>query len=206
MLTFKNQQLVDKPSILSIYSTNMESMENMESFVTYFKKNKTNARSAKTLKAYGLFWLKQGANPQRLGQLAEIYVMGWLGSQGYQTRYTAQVGNVAGDVAATDTTTGEIHRIEVKAARPSTDGRWHFCIANGRTDATDSDYVVLLVIDQHHKIYPYIAPSQTFTGITKFKISSHPTRYRGRLAPYRVRSDSINFQIAQDIYDLRSLS
>ncbi|MEL6403513.1 MAG: hypothetical protein AAFR81_04050 [Chloroflexota bacterium] len=164
-------------------------------------KNPTNAFVASRRMAYTAFWMRF-AHAQKLGELAERYVLMWLRSQGYIAKHTAQRKH-QGDVTATDTRTGEIIHIEVKAARPDVESRYQYCIRKkGKTSAYHSDFVVMLAVDDYHTIYRYIVPIGFFGNVKIARISSHPTKYTGKFAPFLVRDDAIDLDDILTTYEL----
>jgi hypothetical protein len=108
-----------------------------------------------------------------------------------------------GDVSGVHPKTGEIIRFEVKVARRGSQKAWQFCLNKAKkTACSDSDFVFLIVIDGNGAIYHYLVPSAFFGRISKFTLSSHPTAYKGKLAAFRLRSETIDIIQSQEIYQL----
>jgi hypothetical protein len=137
-----------------------------------------------------------------LGDLGEELLKAKLQEQGWHNVAFADEKQ-RGDVAGVHPQTGEIVRFEVKAAKRDSQQRWQFCMNKAKkTSCSYSDFVFLLVIDEHGKIYCYLVPSAFFGRIKQIAISSHPTAYKGKLAPFRLRSESIDIYQSREIYQL----
>lgn len=202
MLSFENNQVVDNQTQLT-QQTTAKGSNGSNGLISQLtsKKSKNNAMGGNRGMAFAKFWIRF-ATHQGLGEMAETYVLHWFRFNGFIARHTAQRKH-QGDVTITDTSTGEIIRIELKAARPSTDGNWHFCMRKkGKTSAYHSDFVVMLAVDDYHKIYRYIVPIGLFNKTSHVKLSSHPTRYKGKFAPFLVRDDAIDLNDILTTYEL----
>lgn len=126
------------------------------------------------------------------GNYGENYVIDRLKSSGY---IASKIKHLlfCGDIQCTAPHTGEILKIEVKTANCNYHGRYHFCLRKpGKTDCTYSDYVALLCIDSWGNHFLYMVQSSLFAGAKHFSVTSHPTAYQGKIAPFLVRS-AINF-------------
>jgi Holliday junction resolvase-like predicted endonuclease len=99
----------------------------------------------------------------------------------------AHVGERRGDLIIIDSKTGEITtRIEVKTARLSKDGRYHFCLRRQLPDrlCTSADHadVLLLLACEAHSISAYVIPTALIPGLTCIAMTS---RYGGKYAQFR---------------------
>lgn len=166
------------------------------------KKLPTNALSPATKMATCVFWMKM-ATAQALGQIGERYAAAWLRSSGWIVRDVSRQAGGA-DLLACHPYTGETHRFEVKIAKRGKDHRWQFCLRSNGTDISHSDYVIILLMDDHHTLYRYVVPRQIFGQSCKLSLRTHPTRYRGKIAPFLVRGQ-LNLQDIQTTYDLLEL-
>jgi hypothetical protein len=137
-----------------------------------------------------------------LGDLGEELLKAKLQEQGWHNVALADE-KFRGDVAGTHPETGEIVRFEVKAAKRGSQKGWQFCLNKANKTACGySDFVFLIVVDEQGKIYSYLVPAEFFGRITKVSVSSHPTAYKGKLAPFRLRSESIDIYQSREIYQL----
>lgn len=124
----------------------------------------------------------------RTGDYGETYVTNLLRNSGYIAQKQA-MKRFCGDIRCTDRKTGEIIKVEVKTSFASSRGTYNFCLRKpGKTDCTYSDYVFLLCIDPDCNHYLYVAHCNVFNGASHFTITSHPTKYSGKLSPFRVGS------------------
>jgi hypothetical protein len=128
------------------------------------------------------------------GNFGEDYIYRLLVNSGYIVRKTSKLA-FSGDLQVTDPVTGEFFKIEVKTANQHpTSGQFRFCLKKtGKTDCTYSDYVILVCIDTDGRIYLYCAHCNCFNGATHVGITSHPTKYKGKYAAFRIRKPHINF-------------
>ena len=130
---------------------------------------------------------------QQTGDYGEKYVANLLQSAGYRVEICSKSRH-SGDLCICDPLTGEFLKIEVKTAFASALGRYQFCLFKPSfTDCSYSDYVALLCIDNHRKHYLYIINAALFQRAKSFTITSHPTRYKGKFAPFLIRSE-IDFE------------
>jgi hypothetical protein len=136
-----------------------------------------------------------------LGSLGEMLLAASLKSQGWHKVYSGE--KKQGDVSGIHPKTGEIVHFEVKTAKRGSQQGWQFCLNKGtKTACRYSDYVFLIVVDEHGAIYRYLIPSAFFGRITQISISSHPSKYKGKLAAFRMRSEEIDIYQAQEVYQL----
>lgn len=133
------------------------------------------------------------------GYLGEILILELLKDTRWRA-YQPRAHHI-GDLVVTDTSTGEILKVEVKTARRGTyQGRWQFLLRkhdqHGVTDISHSDIVILLAIDDNNRIYPYVIPSKFMEQRTKVALTSHPEKYSGRIASFRqsIKSLSLDTQ------------
>lgn len=127
-----------------------------------------------------------------VGTLGELTAKQLFAESGY---YAARARRRrAGDLVVIDRATGEAHRVEVKTARRCSDGKWRFTLwKKGSTDHRDSDYVLLLAVLADGAVIPFLVPVAVLRDQRQAVITSEPTAYNGKLAPYRQRSQlSIN--------------
>lgn len=123
-----------------------------------------------------------------IGTHGEQYVERLFREAGYIVRNCSKT-HFSGDLCIVDPATGETFKIEVKTARQDNRGCYGFCTRKaGMTDCSYSDFVALLCIDKHGNHFTYLVPVSCFGG--QFTcITSHPTRYRGKYAPFRTRNN-----------------
>lgn len=147
-------------------------------------------------------WLRLGySSPQTLGKYGEQFAFAWLKSSGYVVADVSQdSGN--GDLRVTIPDTGEIVRVEVKTATRGNDNRFQFCLKNRFADIQESDYVLFLIVDRHSTLYHYVVPTAILGKTSKLSLRTHPTRYRGKIAPFLIRSESIDLSDIQTTYQL----
>ena len=110
------------------------------------------------------------------------------------------------DIVAVDRHTGEVFYIEVKTATQSEKRlkSWQFCLNKPKhASLSNSDYVLLILVTDS-QVFTYLLPSK-FLGPTKqLTISSHPEKYRGKVAPFRNRG-ALNFAAAAETCNLAML-
>jgi len=136
-----------------------------------------------------------------LGHAGENLAIAMFEDLGFKAYKTTE--KQCGDIAVVCRKTGELRRIEVKTSTAciKTKSSWQFCINKGqKTSCRHADFVLLFAVDAH-KVFAYLVPSAFFGKIACIKIPSHPTKYRGKLAPFLVRG-SINFDAAKETYQL----
>jgi len=131
----------------------------------------------------------------------------WLANQFSQAGYFAQKTSpktCEGDLRVLDTQTGEWLKIEAKTALETT-SCYGFCMfKTKKTDCSYSDFVALICIDQQLTHYLYLIHPSLFTGSQFIRISSHPTRYSGKYAKFRVRG-LININDVRDTHEVWGL-
>ena len=150
----------------------------------------------KSLHLVGQFVLfNDSANSRNVNPLSHHNFVGsygekWLVNQFNQSGYIAQITPQKaheGDLRVLDTQTGEYIKIEAKTALETTSG-YGFCINKSKkTNCSYSDFVALICIDKQLSHYLYIIEPSLFNNSQFIRISSHPTRYAGKYAPFRVR-------------------
>lgn len=127
-----------------------------------------------------------------LGAMGEFIAKQFLSSFGYLVQATQN--KKSGDLTVTDDN-GEQFQIEVKTARQSEKGRFHFqlfkCDEHGSTNHLNSDFCLLLAVTKA-TIYYYLIPTKKLRKQSHIAITSHPTKYRGRLAQYRHKSSQLH--------------
>jgi Holliday junction resolvase-like predicted endonuclease len=137
-----------------------------------------------------------------LGSAGEKLAVAMFQDAGYQAKRLGYAGG--SDLRVTDKH-GENFYVEVKTAtRSECRKSWQFCLNKAeRTSISHSAYILLILIAEKTH-FTYLIPSE-FLGSTKqFTISSHPEKYRGKVAPFRVRS-SLSFQAACNVMELSRL-
>lgn len=98
------------------------------------------------------------------------------------------------DITAKNSHTGEILRIEVKAARCGKDGRYKFGLyktKNGKvkTDHRRADIIIFHAVSDEGDVTTFIVPTNVLDDVKQFTISSNPETYDGKLSPYKNRWD-----------------
>lgn len=85
--------------------------------------------------------------------------------------------------------------IEVKTARKCKDGKWRFTLWKAHSqDHRTADYVALLCVLKTGQIVPFIIPINVVYYQKQAVITSYPTRYAGKLSPYRQTMATLNLQ------------
>lgn len=109
-----------------------------------------------------------------------------------------------GDLTVIDRKTGQYYAVEVKAARKSSvRNSWQFCLKKDKhTDCSFSDFVLFILFDDFDANY-YLVPSG-FVGTAKSLQFSHPTKYRGKFAPFLVRG-IFSFASSEEVASLKVL-
>lgn len=140
-------------------------------------------------------FIPQARTAYQLGALGERIVLEALTKAGYEARPSERKRGEHFDVWAKDLTTGEIFRIEVKIARPAKDKKYHFTLYKaGRTDHAHASWVVLLAVSNTGLPTPFVVPTQAIAHQRQAVITSHPLKYRGKLAPYRQNLNHLELQ------------
>lgn len=133
---------------------------------------------AETLRLYDLM---QECGAQSLGVYGELLARCWLTSSGYLVRSSRGC-----DLIAAHTTTGELYRVEVKTARRGMDGRFNFTLEKcGHTNHKLSDVVILLCVQYHWKVIPFVIPLDVIEDRSAIAIRSDPLAYGGKYSPFR---------------------
>lgn len=121
---------------------------------------------------------------QRVGLAGERWAAAQLAQRGYS------VHSISDWCADSDLLLESILPVEVKIARP---GRrwahgsvwrtnWMFDVA--RLPQSVDSLAILICEDDQAARWPFVVPSWMLWGRATVSITSHPTRYRGRLAEY----------------------
>lgn len=122
-----------------------------------------------------------------LGVHGEQFIERLFVDAGYIVR-SSNFERFQGDLSVTCRVTGEVFKIEVKTSLENNRGNYGFCTRKaGHTDCSYSDFVALLCIDKNHQHYLYIIPVSCLNGQFA-SIASHPTKYKGKYAPFRIRA------------------
>lgn len=128
---------------------------------------------------------------REIGAVGERWLKEALTKQGYRVAYAAQ-GEKRGDLSVVDVITGEVRKIEVKTARRCKDGKWRFTLVkDGHTDHQHADMVALLAVMDSGRIVPFVMPVEVVSNQRQAVITSHPERYQGKLARWRVEGQQI---------------
>ncbi len=125
-----------------------------------------------------------------VGTMGELWLMQTLQNAGYVVQ-ALKPGQKQGDLLSIDRFTGETTRIEVKTARQCSDGKWRYTLTkDGHTDHRHADKIALLAVLESGRVILFIVPVEILKSQRQAVISSHPERYKGKLARWRVE-DSI---------------
>jgi hypothetical protein len=138
----------------------------------------------------GLLTALTNLNNRQIGGIGEIWLSEALKNQGYEVTPGIQ-GQKRGDLLAIDPQSGEMTRIEVKTARKCKDGKWRFTLAKkGHTDHRHADKVALLAVLKTGDVVVFMIPVEEISRQQQAVITSHPERYNGKLAQWRIRNQS----------------
>lgn len=106
------------------------------------------------------------------------------------------------DLNVVDRHAGEMFTVEVKTATRSESRKsWQFCLNKPKNCSTCNSAYILLILIAEKTVFTYLIPSGFLAGISQFVISSHPDKYRGKVAPFRNRG-LLNFAASQEVYQL----
>jgi len=136
------------------------------------------------------------ANPtaQALGALGEQLVFRILESKGY-TVSNVHSGERRGDLRAV-TPNGEIMRVEVKTARQTKDGKYHFSLLKeGKRDHRDSDLIIFLCVTRAGFVVPFVIPTSVLSNHKATSICGDPYHYNGKYRPYRQRLYALELEV-----------
>jgi uncharacterized C2H2 Zn-finger protein len=138
-----------------------------------------------------------------LGHAGEKLAIAMLQDAGFKAYKTGERNE--GDIHAKCPKTGQLFRVEVKtASRSEARKNWQFCLNKPmHTSTSHSDYILLICVAEKD-VFTYLIPSSFLAGISQFCITSHPTKYKGKAAPFRTRG-SLSFQAACNVYELAML-
>lgn len=138
-----------------------------------------------------------------LGNAGEKLAIAMLQDAGFKA-YKPSYHGV--DIVAVDRHTGEVFYIEVKTAKQSEKRlkSWQFCLNKPKnTSLSHSDYVLLICVEEK-TVFTYLIPTGFLAGTKQFTISSHPEKYRGKIAPFRNRG-ALDFAAAAEVASLKVL-
>jgi hypothetical protein len=121
---------------------------------------------------------------QRFGLHGEQWAAAQLASRGYTVR------SISDWCADSDLLLEAVLPVEVKLSRPGI--RWahhnvwreNWLFDVGRLPQTVDSLVILICEDGIGERWPYVVPSRELWGRSQVSITSHPSRYRGRLDRY----------------------
>lgn len=126
-----------------------------------------------------------------IGNYGEKFIKQLLIDSGYLTKKRRKK-RLAGDLWTLSIQTRQTRNIEVKTAIESQSGTYKFSLVKeGHTDYCHSDYIILLLIDKYNQHYVYCIPCSVVTT-RNITVTSHPLRYAGKYAKYRVYGQ-VNF-------------
>jgi len=149
----------------------------------------------------------RNVNPLSYHNFVGDYGEKWLVSQFNQSGYIAQLTSQTaheGDLRVLDTQTREYIKIEAKTALETTSG-YGFCINKlKKTSCSYSDFVALICIDKCLSHYLYLIHPSLLQNSQFIRIPSHPTRYAGKYAPFRVRG-LINIEDSRTTHETWSI-
>lgn len=121
-------------------------------------------------------------SPQDIGMWGEHYCAARLRESGWVVDR-----NSPADLRAIDSSTGRVLHIEVKTARRGADKKWRATLQKqDHTSADRADLVIFLCIS--HSLAIFVLPKLVFAGRRALVVTSEPTTYAGKLAPYRVNT------------------
>lgn len=156
-------------------------------------KPKTHKKSSENI-------VKKPLDHNKLGLHGEIFVLERLLEAGYKAQICRNLA-FSGDCLATCIQTGELHHVEVKTAQKSSNGGYRFCMfKNGHTDCKNSDFAILICIDDYGTHYLYVIPCALILS-NYITISSHPTVYKGKYSTFRIYGN-INFAETREVAEL----
>lgn len=137
-----------------------------------------------------------------IGSAGERLAIAMFEEAGYQARKPKYHGV---DLEVRDHKTGEFFTVEVKTANRSESRKsWQFCLNKPKnTCACNSAYILLILIAEK-TVFTYLLPSDFLADTKQFTISSHPEKYKGKIAPFRNRG-ALSFQAACNVYELALL-
>ncbi len=125
------------------------------------------------------------------GATAEKSVARFLRANGFTAKVLTYGGT---DIIATNKTTGEKIRLEVKFSSVNKDGKYRATtIKQGATDHRKSDYIVFVCQPKYTggECTVFVIPSSVQGEKTFLCVTSNPETYSGYLAAYRNRWDYI---------------
>ena len=128
---------------------------------------------------------------QALGAVGELIAIDLLVSAGYHVRLS-KTGAKRGDLTVIDPETGQTWLVDVKTARRSTDGYFHFCLyKRKKTDYRYSDYVLLLAVNSAGTTVGFLIPREDIKFATSLALGKNARTYRGKWAQYRIEKGGL---------------
>lgn len=121
----------------------------------------------------------------RKGTIAELAVAKHLRKTGFKANVLTYGGT---DIIATNKTTGEVLRIEVKFSSVNKDGKYRATtIKHGKTDHRKSDYIVFVCLPKYTggDCTTFVIPVSVQGNKHSLCVTSNPATYKGKLASYR---------------------
>lgn len=121
----------------------------------------------------------------------------WLAQKLQARGYLVSIVHTDGDLKVT-TRDGEIFYIEVKTARPATDGNYRFTLykqsKTGRVkaDHRTADLVALLCVTRSGSIVPFIVPVTALITNTCAAITRNPRTYAGKFSQFRQQPSKLS--------------
>lgn len=172
----------------------------MFAFDTTFNESRR-SKSRTSLAASHLAFNSKTTNTD-IGKAGERLAISMFEEAGYKARKPKYHGV---DLEVRDPKSGEFFTVEVKTAnRTECRKSWQFCLnKRGNTCSCNSAYILLILIAEK-TVFTYLLPSDFLADTKQFTISSHPEKYKGKIAPFRNRG-SLSFQAARNVYDLALL-
>lgn len=131
-------------------------------------------------------------NRKTFGKAGEDAAVTLLARAGYDVS-TVGRGDKRGDLRVVDQETGEVWRVEVKAARRDSRGCWQFCLrrrtsaTRSCTDVSHADFALLLAFPKIGNPVPFLIPTDVLGQMKQLVLRDHPADYGGKWAVYRQR-------------------
>lgn len=158
---------------------------------------------APSLASFLIFNAKQSKHYD-LGYFGEILAIAMLEDAGFKAWKPKE--RCVGDILAVNRSTGEAFSFEVKTSRFSEVSKsWQFCLNKGKNTCVSHAAQVILILVAETAIFTYLIPSVILKNDKQLLIKSHPERYRGKAAPYRVRG-LLSPELANETYQISLLN
>lgn len=129
------------------------------------------------------------------GRLGEYLVRAILASQGYGVKFPEK--KCQGDLHATDLTTGEIIKLEVKTATRTARGDYqailHKSDKYGGTDCHHADIVILVCVTNSGSMTFFVVPADEIKT-KSLTITGNPHEYRGKYSQFRQYHSTLNLR------------